>query len=646
MSTRSPLGSGASFIVPAFNPGDVQSHAYWGQYLYDAATAPNSIAGRAGSAGSKQLPNEQNNALGSPEFEKLRTGDIASTAFNSAISTGTAPSSLPEAEAQGLFVCVYPGTLSGGDAVWERLDEAVAVLQTIRDAHVIVVGQKSILSTLSSVAIPPLATNALNLSVGVGDVVGVTCDYLDDGDGLELTLALSAASVAGANVDIRLRPCAIDLDPAIVPLALPANTRLIGAGGINASSKITGTNGKSGSTQCVITLDSVSSLEDLVIFSPAPLTTPGGTEQGVIEMIGNGDASVLRCAVQLEASAAATLARIAVAAIRSVTPQGHALVSDCELVVESLAHQNVPGISYGVWFGRPSAGTPARTPFGQDSEVRNTTIHGPKVRGSAPRAVRFDNVEGGRCFNVEHDNAENAESFSWVWDRPLVLVAGAVPVRGCSFIECRVNTQAIAGQTPGDTASQTGFTIEVGAGAVTTAGWSDFKIHDCEVTFQGVAAAGFVRTGYLLKNSISVSDGPSPDDTQLANVTFDNCKAYASRKGFHIDGLGVITDDTAPIKSVKLTACQARDMVAVGSVSAEGLLVAGGVNGAENVFNVGVVNCDFSGTPSGATNSGIKVLNSQAWDTLIGFNSLTPLGTGVALSDSGSGTEAAHNVLA
>jgi hypothetical protein len=609
--------------TPGLQPRS-QYHSYWGQFVWNAAGSD---------AGAANLPNDTANPLPNPEFSKLETGDIAST------TDGAVDANI------GLWVCYDVGTVSGADAKWRRLDNNAVLTQTIRDAHVIVVGQKSFLSTLSSVAIPPLATNALNLSVGVGDVVGVTCDYLDDGDGLELTLALSAAAVAGSNVDIRLRPCAIDLDPAIVPLALPANTRLIGAGGINASSKITGTNGKSGSTQCVITLDSVSSLEDLVIFSPAPFTPPGGTEQGVIEMIGNGDASVLRCAVQLEASAAATLARIAVAAIRSVTPQGHALVSDCELVVESLAHQNVPGISYGVWFGRPSAGTPARTPFGQDSEVRNTTIHGPKVQGSAPRAVRFDNVEGGRCFNVEHDNAENAESFSWVWDRPLVLVAGAVPVRGCSFIECRVNTQAIVN---GDTSSQTGFTIEVGAGAVTTAGWSDFKIHDCEVVFRGTANAGFARTGYLLKNAIVITEGPLPANTRIANVTFDACKAFASRKGFRIDGEGNGTDDAGEIHSVKLTGCQAKDMVALGSVFAQGLFIAGAtsIGGSINVFNVGAVNCDFSGVPSAIANSGIKILNVNAKDTLIGFNNLTPLGIGVALSDAGTGTEAAHNILA
>ena len=608
--------------TPGLQPRS-QYHSYWGQFVWNAAGSD---------AGAANLPNDTANPLPNPEFSKLETGDIAST------TDGAVDANI------GLWVCYDVGTVSGSDAKWRRLDNNAVITQTIRDAHVIVVGQTGAAGPLDTVFAPgtPPPASRLNLDAN-GDVLAVTVDFLDVGDGVELALALAVPVAAGgANIDIRLRPCNISLGVAVAPLAVPANTRLIGAGRL--SSKITGRDGTGATTQCVFTLASNASIEDLQIASPKPVAAPGGAEEGVVQ-ITSGNARVLRCNMLVDGATGVGLARVAVAAIRAPSP-AFVVVDDCELTVQSLFNQNVPAISYGVWMG--TLGSDPRFAV-LDSEVLNTSILGVgALGGSAQRAVRFENMEGGRAFNCDHVNAENAESFSWAWDLGPAFPGDAVPTRGCSFIECRVTTKAIAGQTPGDTASQTGFTIEVLAGAKVPAGWSDFKIHDCEVVFRGDAnTSSFVRTGYLLKNSIPSDDGNPPlTEIRLANVTFDNCKAQAAHKGFRINGLGDGLLSTGEIHSVKLTACQAKDMNPTGPSDQEGLLIEGSLITPVNVFNVGAVNCDFSGVGSGANNSSVKIANANAKDTLIGFNSLTPNGTAIAISDAGTGTEAAHNILA
>jgi len=606
--------------TPGLQPRS-QYHSYWGQFVWNAAGSD---------AGAANLPNDTANPLPNPEFSKLETGDIAST------TDGAVDANI------GLWVCYDVGTVSGADAKWRRLDNNAVLTQTIRDAHVIVVGQTGAAGPLDTVFAPgtPPPASRLNLDAN-GDVLAVTVDFLDVGDGVELALALAVPVAAGgANIDIRLRPCNISLGVAVAPLAVPANTRLIGAGRL--SSKITGRDGTGATTQCVFTLASNASIEDLQINSPKPVAAPGGAEEGVVQ-ITSGNARVLRCNMLVDGATGVGLARVAVAAIRAPVAKA-VFVDDCELLVRTLFDQNAPGISYGVWMGQPGGAVVLSR---VDSEVRNTFIGpGKDSEGSAPRGVRFDNMEGGRCFNVEHVNARNADaSFSWVWDNTVLRLGEDQPIRGVSFIECRVSTFAV---TNGDTANQVGFEISALPGASVLSGWSDFKVHDCEVTFQGAATAGFARTGYLLKNAIVITEGPLPANTRIANVTFDACKAFASRKGFRIDGEGNGTDDAGEIHSVKLTGCQAKDMVALGSVFAQGLFIAGATStgGSINVFNVGAVNCDFSGVPSAAANSGIQILNVNAKDTLIGFNNLTPLGIGVALSDAGTGTEAAHNILA
>jgi hypothetical protein len=158
-----------------------QYHSYWGIYA----------------DGTTQLPNQSANPLTSPgEFDKLEEGDIG---YSNAVGN------------EGLYVCTDPGGAGAAPpATWVMLAAGGAVVQTIRDAHQIVVGQ----DTLAPYA----------------DVVGQDADFVDDGSGVQLQAALTAAAalVVGARtgVDVRLRPCAIG--PAAA-LTMDSNIKLLGA---------------------------------------------------------------------------------------------------------------------------------------------------------------------------------------------------------------------------------------------------------------------------------------------------------------------------------------------------------------------------------------------------------------------------------
>lgn len=622
MAKRSPLGSGTSYTVPAFNPSDVQSHAYWGQYTYDAATAPNSIQGRSGSAGSKQLPNEANNALSAPEFEKLRTGDIASTAFDAGVADGTAPSSLLQAQAQGLFLCIYPGTVGGGNAVWVRLDEATPVTQTIRDAHVIVVAQDGYLLTLGGGASPPNAANNFNLTAA-GDVVSITCDYLDPGDGSELQLALSAASAGGVPIDIRLRPMELTLDATTVGangFPVPQRCRLIGAGPY--LSTLIGHSGSGVTTQTVVTLGKYARLEGVRVQSPPPAAGVAGAQLGIIEC--QSDFQVLDSTVELSVSVAVD--RVQTIGIHCSSPVGTELVDSCTMLIDSLATQPTKAHSIAIKFGSSAASI---TSNGEDSEVRNVHVtESTLANGSASTAVEFENVSGGRSFNVEHVLAREPRGFRWFWSftpgGPL-----ATPVRGPKFIECRID--ATDAETLGS--DQHGFVVVLLGTPNLTIGIIDTMIHDCIAYFapNGNPAA-IERTGFRIANQAT-------DGSDIRLTSLDNCRSLSSHRGFVIDASG---GATGTIESVRMTACSAPAQTTGGASATRGCILRGSGLAADTVLKVGIHNCDFSSAP--ATGTGLEIEDIGVEDTIVIGNHLAT-STGTAFTDAGTATEAAHNIL-
>lgn len=608
MSFRSPTPDGLAISPnaaafggnPAASPQELQSHHYWGRFQLTT-----------------QLPNVGfidgvavvgTNPASAPAYNKLAPGDLGF------VEGAAAPS------VSNLYVCVDRGTLGGNDARWLSLSNASTVVQTIRDAHVMVVAQDSWLAGLGGGAIPPNAANNFNLSAA-GDVVSITCDYLDPGDGSQLTLAMSAAAAGGIFVDIRLRPMELNLTAATAPIALPNGMRLLGAGpGI--SSII----GRDQGNQSVLDIGDDATVEDMTITSPAPVAaTAGGT---AVVALGT-DAKIRRCNITMAGNGGGGTNRTIRYAVQCLQPDGYELVDDCALFVDSLANQATPALSVGISFGQTTASVP-ETYF--EAEVRNTTIQ-PAVGGlgSCPIGVEFLNTSGGRCFNVEHNEVNQPQgAFRWLWS----FTPGAAvttPVRGPKFIECRVS--ALDSEAVG--VGQDAFFVAVSGTPNLAAGITDPTFEDCVAFFLPAGnPLGIERTGFRVANGAS-------DGSNMRSVSFVACRSELSHKGFLIDASG---GTNGRIDGAKLTGCFAPAQTTAVGITPCGLLVRGSASAPPNetVRAVGAQNCDFRDAP--ATGYGVRLEDVGVIDSIILGNSLTPNG-GTALSDAATGTEAAHNIV-
>jgi len=612
MSFRSPTPDGLAVAPnaagnvnnPAAQNVELQVHHYWGRYSLTT-----------------QLPNVGTvdglavvgvNPAAVPAYDKLAPGDLAF-----AQSTNR------------LYVCIDRGTVSGNNAVWESLNSA-AVTQTVRDAHVIVVGETGHLAALAGVASPPLATNSLNLDGVTGDVVSVTCDYLDPGDGSQLRNALAAAAAGGVPIDIRLRPCSIVVSPAVIGVdthafTVPAGCRLIGAGSVNGGanlSTLTGTDGIGPTSQSVVRLGNAASLEDVSVVSPRPTAAPGGAGVlGVVDMAKS--ATVRRCYIQLEGSNSVN--RVAVAACWCSTPTGGELIEDSVLFIESLALQPVPATSYGALIGD----TASFVPMIADVIVRNCL-----VQGNGPTAVQFQNCEGGRCENVVHTEvlANSAtipvQSFVWAVTTAVGVTAGET-YRGIKLVDCRTQVE---NTEIGDT---TGALIAVVGAAFGPAFFGPFGIDGYQAEFDTAVNPGTVR-----KDAIRINID-SNDASEIRDVAISNSQSRGQRRGIVVDGSGV--NNQGRIISVRVTNAQHRNSAFIaGPLSGYGAHIRGGGN--TSVLNVGLVNCDFSG----ALNAGaicVYIENAQVSNTQVGFCNAVPGVGGVAITDNGTGSEIAHNIV-
>lgn len=605
MSFRSPTPDGllvspnapGNVNNPAATPQELQSHHYWGRYSLIT-----------------QLPNVGTvdgvavigvNPAAVPAYDKMAPGDLG-------YAQGT----------NRIYVLVDRGTVGGNDAVWESLNAVSTLVQTVRDAHVIVVGESGYLATLGGVAIPPLATNSLNLSAVTGDQLGITVDYLDPGDGSELQLALAAAAAAGVAIDIRLRPCDISLTPATVGangFLVPAICRLLGAG--QSLSILRGTS-SAGVTQTVVTLAQNATLEDISVVSPAPAGAPGGAQLGVVQCTGVST-RILGCSVGLEASL--TVDRVSIAAIFSALPGSEFLVSDCALSVDSLFVQTTPVESYGVLLGTTVSASAAR----RDWEVRDTWVDEfTPTRGSAASAVTSRNVEGGRVFNVEHVNALTPITASILWGWSFASVNGTF--RGPRIIGNRISITSDQNRDAG------GIAVAIG-GALTldAEGIYNVEIHDNEIDF----AFLLNPNPTISKTGIRVANG-STDGALIQNVSIDGNKIRGHNRGIVLDASG--PGNTGAIRSVRTTGNQARNSIDGNAPDPVGMLLRASPTG--SVSNAGTVNNDFSGV-NFATGAGIEIEDALVVDSIVLANNLTPGNLGSALIDNGTGTEAAHNIL-
>jgi hypothetical protein len=501
----------------------------------------------------------------------------------------------------------------------------VEVVQTVRDAHVIVVAQSGYLTALSSVASPPLATNALDLDPGVGDVVGVTCDYLDTGDGAHLQLALAAAAAAAIPVDIRLRPCSIVL-PTAQTLTVPAGCRLIGAG--EGISTITGNDGTGGNSQRILTLGDGASVENMTLISPAPVEEPGFSSQDRGLVQGGAGSAVRDCTIRSTRSSA--FSKQANVGVHFASPNGREEVVDCTMYLDSLLTQAVPDdTAAAVLFGWSGA-----TGFNTltDPTVRNLRLdEQSKNVGSVSKNVVFLQCEGGEVENIEHRQCRVPSatgSLEWRWT--IALLGATAPIRGPRIDGFRV----IAYED--DSASQLGVFVGLSGAADLPFGMRAWSLRNAEVVF----ATTLVPNPAIVKQGVRIGN-QAAGALVMSDGIIDNIKVFNAVRGLNIDVTG---GGDGVIERVRVTAFIAPDTLTGYAVAPNGcvLRTSPGPGIASEINNVGIMNCDFSGVP--ATGIGLEIEDAGVVNTVAVGNNLTANG-GTALTDLGTGTQAGLNVL-
>lgn len=386
-----------------------QYHSYWGTYAY-------TVGAGVWANGSNLLPGAPGNVISAAEFAKLEIGDIAST------SDATIAN-------RGLYVCV---DTSGGNGLvqWARLDNAGAAVQTIRDAHVIVVAQQGAGWTPTT-GVP--ATDALlNLNP---QVAGIAADFIDPGDGTGLTAAITAATAlsgSGTPCDIRLRPCNINLNTGAVlgPLALPQSTRLVGSA--DNQSAINGRNG-AGEDQRILTLALGAQVEKIQFISQAPAGAPIGAG-GLVETLGAG-CDIVDCVFNFSVGATArtTLAGVDTTTVAS---GGQRVVIDrCRFI-------NGTGGSHRLAFGTDLVG------------VRTRGSQVPGATGVAISTSVFIALDTGIEITVapggdSRDVAVSQASMTTIYRAGISVIADAGQGRGYRFTDVRVSFDLVgAGVTP------------------------------------------------------------------------------------------------------------------------------------------------------------------------------------------------------
>lgn len=285
----SPPNAAGDFNNPPAEDQELQVHRFWGRYALET-----------------DLPNNGTNAATDPAYSQMAPGDVGYNQDDAC-----------------LYLLTDRGTLGGNDAVWVCLTPS-AVVQTIRDAHVLVVADGQGGGYLPAAPAAGVANNA-NLPAGgpAPGGVGITADIIDPGDGTGLAEALSVAAALAAGktgVDVRLRPCALTLSPVAIvgagysyPLVVGSPTAPVSLQGPifgerNAIATITGPDGSdaaTGNTQRIFELEDNSHLSNLSIVSPAAdvAAAAGGAVRGLINVQGDGGGQAIRnCQVRLVAN--------------------------------------------------------------------------------------------------------------------------------------------------------------------------------------------------------------------------------------------------------------------------------------------------------------------------------------------------------
>lgn len=597
--------------TPGLQPRS-QYHSYWGKYNWAAGGSD---------PGAANLPNDTaaGGSFIEPFYSQLEVGDTASTDDASVVN-------------RGLWVCVYKGTVGGNDAQWRRLDNGVGATQTIRDAHVMVVAQEGTLAPLGALVDPNKAANNYNLTAA-GDVVSITCDYLDAGNGVQLEKALLVADAAALQIDIRLRPCSIVLVNAeltAVPLRLPSQCRLIGGG---RWMSFIGSDTVANASQEILYVEQNAEVMDLSFNSGTSAGTPGaGASKAMI--VTEAFARIERCLITMDGTARYVAAAGQPWAIwdSSATIE----VLDCKFFGASQTSGAAPSIAIAL------GADPAVAPntFTAQASFRINGCHlEAGAGGGFNRAVYAYNVGGGghvsECDFLDITRPQlGAIRFDYGG------VAGAVTDVLPTVNDVRI-TVAIT-ENPTD-APYGGVAIIDALNSVTATVLSYFEWTAVRVFFKPNTGTPFVveRAGYLLNTETT----SATSSTKIEGGIINGCSVL----GDFNNGVFIFADDAgggvlSRVTDIRIGNCLFKNPVAIGG-SAFGIHVKTAASAAAAADAIGIANCDCKNAP--ATGTGISIdqgAGSTLSNTIVLGNNLTASG-GTAFTDTGTGTEAAHNIL-
>lgn len=577
-------------------------HSYWGQYPWDATFAPPSWNGRTGDIGGNMLPNTPNynppTYLVDPEYSKLEAGDTAST-----ITVTN------EGDKVGLWVCIYPGTQGGGDAVWARCDNVNYAQQTVRAAPVIVVAQGGnggadpYLFTLADLGSPPLPVNGLNLN-DTGDIASITCDYLDPGDGSQLEQALLAAAGAGVGIDVRLRPCSISLTgTTTVPLTVPQSCRLQGAG--RNISEIVSRIGTG--HQDMFVLDASSELRDLKIHSPDPGGEPPAGSPYVVTTSASGTGVRVQDCTFLLVGAA----RTGVVALND--PTATIEVFGCEF-----SGQDQPGVpSIGVQLG-PDPGVAPNSFATATFDVGDCTFIGMNCAVSVYNALGDGTIHD--CLGLQLVRPRLGVI--------AVRVGGTLaksPTSLTRLSNIRMNVTAVESQNDG---AYIGFRLTNNADGKAV---SLFHWDGLEVFFTPPSSPQVPRVGFYF-SSVGSTTGNS-----LGLGTITGCTSLGHTVGVEIYASS-IGQGPSLIDVLRFSACTALSGHSAGALSGMGFYLH--TDGGSTVLNVGIVNCSASSCDT----FNVNLADLGVTNAMVVSNDLSAPG-GAALNNAGTNCLAALNIV-
>jgi hypothetical protein len=476
------------------------------------------------------------------------------------------------------------------------------------------------------------ACDRLNLGAA-GERLSITVDYLDIGNGAQLEKALLVAAAAAAQIDIRLRPCSIKLKQAeltALPLNVPSQCRLIGGGrwmSFIASDTVVN------ASQEVFKLEQNAELIDLAVTSGVSAGTPGlVASKAMIATAAN--ARIERCLITMDGTARYVAGKGQPWAIwdNSATVE----VLDCKFFGASQTSSAAPSIAIAL--GADPAVAPAA--FTTPADFRINGCHtAAGANGGFNRAVYAYNVGGGghvsECDFLDITRPQlGAVRFDY--GGAVGKVTDVLPT--VSDVRITVAVTEVNGDAP-----YAGVSIINALDSASPTSVSYFEWTAIRVIFSPNTGTPFTveRAGYL----VNVETSSATTSTKVEGGIINGCSVL----GDFNNGVFIFVDDAgggvlSRVSDIRIGDSLFKNPVAING-SAFGIHVKTAASAAASADAIGIANCDCKNAP--ATGVGVSIdqgAGSKLLNTIVLGNNLTPSG-GSPFSDTGTGTEAAHNIL-